>query len=82
MIRLLGAYPNLLSKEKRELEERIRHFREDWHCSDEQLKTIFTTKRIFQRLSLEDLKRMHSIYSIEWKIKEEELPKALFNYNY
>eukprot|EP01039_Chlorochromonas_danica_P011988 gene11988-13595_t len=68
--RTLVVYPNLLNKEKRELEERIRHFREDWHCSDDQMKDMFTEKKMFQRLSLEDMKRMHSIYSNEWKIKK------------
>ena len=80
--RILVVYPNLLNKEKREIEERIRHFREDWHCSDDQMKEMFTIRRMFQSLSLEDLKRMHSIYSNEWKIEKERLPKALFNYNY
>jgi len=80
--RILFVYPNLLNKEKRELEERIRHFREDWHCSDDQMKNMFTKKKMFQRLSLEDLKRMHSIYSNEWKIKKERLPKALFSRDY
>ncbi len=68
--RILLVYPNFLNKNKRELEERIRHFRENWYCSDDQMKDMFTKKKMFQRLSLGDLKRMHSIYSNEWKIKK------------
>ncbi len=80
--RILLVYPNLLNKEKRELEERIRHFREDWLCSADQMKDIFTKKKMFQKLSLENLKRMHSLYSNEWKIKKERLSKALYSRNY
>ncbi len=41
------------------------------------MKTIFINEKEFQRFSLEDLKRISSIYYGEWKIKKEKLLKTL-----